>query len=248
MLSADSIPSFFTEIAPPRGAIGETRPYAVADDSVCTIVFMVCFLATLVVASLLRVGIAERIQHFFDAPSKRQRTIIPAAQTYGFRFLAVVMCLMYSFVYLFYFDERTEGLYISQRYLLLALLFAALVVFFLLKSTLMAAVNSVFFDGERRQQYAEESLFLLAMEGLVLVPIVCLVAEMGVSSSLYVTVITGVFIAFRLLTLYKQHAIFFHQKHMLLGYFIYLCTLEIAPFIAAWSMLSLISDRVVTIL
>ncbi len=224
------------------GFSGEEIPYSVVGDSYMGLLLIGCFIATVLVVAALRYFFMEQASVFFRSRPSRKAAFIGSMALRGEWFLFLEMCLMYGILYFFYLKDYVGSSLVVGHVQFIGIVSGVLVVFFLLKRLIVRAVDGVFFDREGRRRYMGVSLFLMACEGLFVMPIVYVLSYFDVSffdGMIYVLI---VFVLFRLLTIYKQKQIFFASREGFLGFFIYLCTLEIAPFFAIWSVLSIISD------
>ena len=106
---------------------------------------------------------------------------------------------------------------------------AIIIVYVLVKAVAYSVTGWVFFDRRSNDLWMKSFLFLLAMEGVCLFPIVMLRAyfELSVQTTLVSTaIVLGIF---KLLALYKSYLIFFRNGGHSLQIFLYFCTLELMP-------------------
>ena len=106
---------------------------------------------------------------------------------------------------------------------------AIIIVYTLVKAVAYSVTGWVFFDRRSNDLWLKSFLFLLAMEGVCLFPIVMLRAyfELSVQTTLVSTaIVLGIF---KLLALYKSYLIFFRNGGHSLQIFLYFCTLELMP-------------------
>ena len=85
-------------------------------------------------------------------------------------------------------------------------------------------------------------LYLSAMEGIVLFPIVMLQSYFGISVQSAIIYAAIVLILVKLLTIYKCFVIFFRQNGAVLQIILYFCALEIVPMLALAGFLVMIVD------
>ena len=112
----------------------------------------------------------------------------------------------------------------------------------MLKAVAYSVTGWVFFDRRRNDLWMKSFLFLLAMEGVCIFPIVMLRAyfDMPVHTTLLSTaIVLGIF---KLLSLYKSYLIFFRNGGHSLQIFLYFCTLELAPLAALIGSLTMIAN------
>ncbi len=245
--------NFFTESAPypvdrdaaRQGVPGDPVPYSIATDNFMTSLLVLFLIATIVVVSARsRFLLAQTRLFFYRRRGGSGDEGQPGpGEMRGMWFLAVQTCVMYAMIYFMYLRVYVAGTFTIEQYELIGVLFAIFAAFFLLKAWTTSFVNWTFFDSESRREFASSAFFLLGAEGLFLMPAVYVQAYFGLSFEKSVFYIFLVLILFRLLTIYKQKQIFFRQKVSLLGFCLYLCTLEIAPFFMVWNVLAVISGN-----
>ena len=85
-------------------------------------------------------------------------------------------------------------------------------------------------------------LFLVSMEGVILFPIVMLLAyfDLSVSSAVIYSIVIVSLV--KILTLYKLSVIFFRQRGSFLQIILYFCALEVIPMFVMWGVFDTIND------
>ena len=116
-----------------------------------------------------------------------------------------------------------------------------MLVYVLVKTAAFSMAGWVFFDRRRNEEWLKSFLFLLAMEGVCVFPIVMLQAyfEMPVQTTLICTM--AVLVVFKILALYKSYLIFFRHSGNSLQIFLYFCTLEAIPLVALMGSLDILT-------
>ncbi|MCD8282874.1 MAG: DUF4271 domain-containing protein [Prevotella sp.] len=245
--------NFFTEKIPyigrvtgvRQGAAGDTIPYSVATDDVMSTFLVGCLVATIIALSAVGRFVVRQVKLFFyNRRGETSVNTLTSSELRAMTFLSFQTCFMYALLYFAYVSNGSEREFYIEPYRIIGLLFAVFVVFFAAKGLIVSIVNRTFFSGNERRRYNESSLFLTAMEGLFLLPVVYLLAYFGLTFHAAAIYVILVVIIFRLLTIYKQKQIFFCQKAGLAGFSLYLCTLELAPFLMVWNVLILILAQV----
>ena len=208
------------------GVMGTPLPYSVRGDNVITILLLAC--GALLAVLLVR---ANPLQ-----PSKGggfQESPLPLGGWGEVLFFLLIDCLLLAIVAYVYAIEKMECSFVIQTQSLVMLLFFVLfLVYFGLKAALYSLVNSVFFNSKKTLQWNSSLFSLMAMEAVLLLPLVLLLVyfDLSVEKAQYVFL----FILFlnKLLAFYKGWSIFFHQKGRSLQIFLYFCALEIVPLLA----------------
>ncbi len=212
-----------------------------AVNDVLAAVLIACLLITLMFLAAHRSFLIAQVRTFFFSMNERNElVVVNAAQRRLQLFLSLETSFMYAVLYYFYARAYIAPTFTLNQNLCIALFFVLIALFFLLKVYLTAVVNWIFFDEERNKRFMYYNRFLLASEGLFLMPIVFIQAYYDLPPEYAVAYVSCVLIFFRLLAVYKEQRIFFRQISSCLGFFIYLCTLEIAPFFVVWNVMTII--------
>ena len=174
-----------------------------------------------------------------------QKAGMDATETTGeFRaqlYFLLLTCLLMALFYFFYTQEYIADTFIlSDEYLLVAIFFGVFCGYYALKGLLYTAVNLVFFDSKRNEQWLRTILFLQGAIGVFLFPAVMLLTYFDVTPVTIIYYLIGVLVFVKIMTFYKCSAIFFRQNALYLQIFLYFCTLEIIPLLALWGGLEVI--------
>ncbi len=212
-----------------QGIEGVPVPYSIATDNVMTLLLMACFVATIVAVVRMR-----------------RKMVVNITMVRCQWFLSLMMCLMYAILYFIYIEHYEDLSLLIHPDLQILIYFLIVLLFFLAKRIVTRAVGLVFFNREAVRRFTLETLFLMAMEGLCLIPAVYLTVYVDIPAEYTLAYALGVVILFRILTIFRQKVVFFHQKNSFLGFIVYLCTLEITPFFVLWSLLGIISGFLTT--
>ena len=104
-------------------------------------------------------------------------------------------------------------------------------------------MNWVFFGKQSRQQWWKTWLYLTALEGVALFPLVLLLVYLDISPQAWLVTLLIVAITIKILTFYKAFCIFFRQTRFYLQFFLYLCALELMPMASLAGLMSMLSSR-----
>jgi len=100
-------------------------------------------------------------------------------------------------------------------------------------------VNWVFFNSRANAFWQKSTLFLNSIEGLLLFPMVMVMAYFGISSHTVNLYTLGVVILVKFLLLYRCYVIFFKKIGAFLQIILYFCALEIIPLLMLFGTLSM---------
>ncbi len=230
-----------------QGVAGETVPYLVSRDNVVTIGLLCTFIIGLVALSGSREFILRQAKNFFHMPRRVADGGVPVGSI-RLQYLLMLQVSLVLTLGSFLFGSQLGILdgTATGRWLLLGAFFAAFVAYFLLKGILYTAVNWVFFERKKNEQWWHTWLFLTTAEGVLLFPLLLLAVYFDVSFiySLYYTLF--VVISVKILSFYKCFRIFFKKAAFCLQNILYFCALELMPVAALFGVLAL-ADNVLYI-
>ena len=206
-------PFFHPELFGGRlGVAGDPVPYSIARDNVITLLLLGCFVLALIAYAKSKGFILRQAKDFFRPPHNEKLTSI--SETSGelrFQlFLVLQSSLLMALIFFFYVQRNITDTFIIDQYQAIGVFAAIITAYAMLKAVAYSVTGWVFFDRRRNDLWMKSFLFLLAMEGVCIFPIVMLRAyfDMPVHTTLL---------------------IFFRNGGHSLQIFLYFCTLEIIP-------------------
>lgn len=227
------------------GVAGDPMPYSIQNDDVITGLLLGCFLLMMFSFSRLHHFILQQAKSFFHIQRSENVTVTTeTSDEFRFQFFMVALtCLLWALLAFFYTQTKVADTFILRsQYQLIAIFFGCFCVYFLLKGMLYPILNSLFFNRKKNEQWMKSILYLSAMEGIVLFPIVMLQSYFGISVQSAIIYAAIVLILVKLLTIYKCFVIFFRQNGAVLQIILYFCALEIIPMLALAGSLVMIVD------
>lgn len=226
------------------GVAGDPVPYTMRNDNVITGLLLGCFVVALFSLAHARGFLFRQAKNFFYVSKSGPKSVTETTSEIRLQFFLIgLTCLLFSILCFFFSREYiAETLILSSQHQLIAICFAIMVVYFLLKGLLYWSVNWIFFDRKKNEQWMKSMLYLSAMEGVVLFPIVMLQSYFGISVQSAIIYAAVVLILVKLLTIYKCFVIFFRQNGAILQIILYFCALEIVPMLALAGFLVMIVD------
>ena len=225
------------------GVAGDPIPYVINNDDVITGLLILCFLFIAFTLSRISGFIVKQLKDFFYF-QREDRVITETGNEMKFQLVFVgLTCLVYGLMYYLYTTTYTSESYIlPSEYALLGIFVAVFVLYFLLRFGIYHVVNTVFFDSWKSKKFLTSVLFLTAMEGALLFPVLLLFAYLHFSTQYAAYCCIAVLVLVKILTFYKSYIIFFKQNSVFLQIILYFCALEMVPLIALWGGLSVIVD------
>ena len=240
--SKDSL--FHPELTGGRhGVAGDPVPYTIAGDNLITSLLLACFILAMVALAKSQDFITRQAKNFFHVQRGTTTEITETAGELWVQFgLVAQTCLLFAIIYFFYLRSYVTDTFTIEQYQIVGIFTAVFAGYFLIKALIYSAVSWVFFDTKRNEQWMKSYLFILALEGVLLFPLVMLLSYFHLSMHNTVIYVGFVIIFTKILTFYKSFLIFFKQKRFFLQNILYLCALEIVPLLLLWGVLVLIGN------
>lgn len=228
------------------GVAGDPRPYSIRTDDILTGILLACLMVAALALSRTRFFFFQQARNFFRI--QRTDNVFEMTGTTGENRVQLFLCLqtcllcaLLSFVYTH--NNIATHFSLDSPYELILIFMGSFVAYFLIKALLYSVVNNVFFDARRNMQWLRSFVFLTAIEGLLLFPLVMLQSYFNFSTNGALIYLIIVLTIVKFLTFYKCWAIFFRQNVVSLQIFLYFCTLEIVPLLSMVGVLALIVDH-----
>lgn len=231
------------------GMAGDPVPYRFQTDHFVNISLMVAFFLVVGVISRSRHYLHEQLKGFFY---QRTRTNLFTERTdtelRGQIFLVFQTCFMLGVLFFDYVQERqTEVFNQVSPYKILSAGILGGVLYYLVKICIYSFVNRIFFSREKCKQWNEALMLTTLAFGLSLLPVGLLV----VYFHLEYAHMTGLFLIIlgvcKILLYYKCSRIFFSYRYGSVHLILYLCSLEIVPFLMLYKALTSYGNVLLTI-
>ncbi len=237
-------PYFHTEIAGKRqGVEGDPMPYSVENDNVMVSLLLVCLIGTAMAISASSDFFGRRLKSLFALGQQRKSDFTETSnEIYVQLALSVEACLLLAIMSISYLNDYVTDTFTIGQYEMTALFTGVFAAFFTTKAALQSAVGWVFFDYEKNRQWRSRTLFLTAMLGLLLLPIVLIRSFFSIDAEISVIYAISAVGLYELFTIYQAYRVFFLHGGMITGFILYLCTLEVVPLSLTWTTLVKISE------
>ena len=225
------------------GVAGDPVPETLSNNEVIPGLLILVFLFITFSLSRIPGFIVSQLKDFFYV-QRTDRDITETGSEVKFQFFFVgLTCLIYGLLYYLYATTNIADTFtLSSEYTILGIFIGVFVLYFLLRFLLYHCINLVFFDSRGNRKFLTSLLFLFAMEGVALFPVL-LVMTYWHFSPVYAAIYCAIVLFLvKILTFYKSYIIFFKQKGGFLQIILYFCALEMVPLFALWGGLSVIVD------
>ena len=225
------------------GVAGDPVPYTVRGDDAITSMLLVCFLAAVVVFAHSRQFILHQLKDFFYIRhGEHSSSETPA--TRFLVFLNLLTSLLLAITYYFYITSYVADTFVLDTpYELIAIFFGLFVAYFFCKAIVFQLVNAVFFESKKNIQWLGAFIFITALEGIALFPVVILQVYFNLPMQSVVYYFIFILVLAKILTFYKSWLIFFRQIDVFLQIILYFCALEIIPMLSFWGVLVMVTDE-----
>jgi len=226
-----------------HGFAGDPVPYALHNDDIITGLLLLCFLFITFVISRISGFMIRQAKDFFY-PTKAANMLLETGMEIKMQIVfGFVTCLQLALLYYFYVMRYVSDSFIlDSEYALLGIYMVTFIVYFIVKALLYTMANRVFFGRIKNLQFLGSLLFITAIEGVLLFPLVLLLTYFQISVQIAAYYFIFVLISVKLLTFYKSYVIFFKQKDFFLQIILYFCTLEMIPLSVLWTALAVITN------
>ena len=222
------------------GVAGDPVPYSIARDNIITILLLACFMLGLVAFAGSRPFMVRQASHFFRQPRGRLTEVTETAGELRFQlFLVLQSCLLLGLVYFFYVEQNVASTFTIDQYQVIGLFSLVFLGCMAFKAVAYHVSGWVFFSSLATRIWLKSYLFILALEGVALFPIVMLQAYFSTAVSTTLAAAAAVVALFKVLTFYKTYVIFFRGRGGIVQNFLYFCTLELIPLAALWGVLTI---------
>ncbi|MDO4172012.1 MAG: DUF4271 domain-containing protein [Prevotellaceae bacterium] len=212
------------------GESGDPVAYTLVNDSLISMVLLLCLLVTLITLARSRRLVRFQLKNLFRVPRENSVELRETAyelryQTY-FCLQGVILLgiLAYSITSQCIGDDFVLG-----RYATLGIFCGIFAAYNIVHETLLYIVHSVFFDRVRMHLDYITRLFFMAVQGALLLPITLVHIYFQLNAVTTLKVLLVALALPMLMCFYKSYNIFFRKRNSIMQFFLYLCTLEAVP-------------------
>ncbi|MCF0201983.1 MAG: DUF4271 domain-containing protein [Bacteroidaceae bacterium] len=239
---------YFPEVyaSSPYGIKGEPVPYTIRNDDFITSMLYVIVLIAMIAIAQSRDFIVRQFKAITRETSRDFNVRHETASEVRFQFfLAFQTCVLLGLTAFLYVNYQITSTYslVSHPATVLYVI-GIFIVYYVLKTLLQAVVGWVYFDPQENAMWMKSQLFLVAMEGVPLLPIVLLLCYFSMTFRAAILLSILVVICVKILTLYRCYHVFFYKKRPHLQIILYFCTLEIAPMMVFYGLSAQLLDAI----
>lgn len=215
-----------------NGVVGIPVEYAISNDSFLSMGLFMCILFSILMIARSERFIKFQFRNLFRTPREnsaimRETSSEMRYQVY-FSLQGILLLGLYSFTLARYMLRDGED-YSVGDYQLIGIYCLVYLAYRLLCECVEAVVLPVYFDESQRMIWAGARLFLIALQGALLLPLALVYfffhLNIVTATTIGLTII-GITV---LLRFYKAYKVFFQKNGSFLQFFLYLCTLKAVP-------------------
>ena len=224
------------------GVAGDAVPYSIGRDDIISIVLLVCFVVVMISVNSSGNFIIRQFRNFFYT-TRDNKVMTETSSELRFQIIMALIDILLLGIasYIYATDTIVRLPEMVDNYGLMGMMVGMFLCFFLLRWLVWTIVNITFFGSKKNIHWTRLQLFLTAMEGVLMFPLVMLLVYFDFSVEKGLICFLIILILNKILTFYKCWSIFFKQNGGVLQTFLYFCALEMTPLLAfcgAWVALT----------
>lgn len=225
------------------GVAGEPVPYSVGSDDIITSLLLGCMLIAVIAYSKSHHFMLRQTKEFFKIADRDRNTVATETGNEVWLQLLLILqtCVLGGVLWLWACYEFVGRTFTVEPWQMVIVFSLVLATYFFIKTILYSIVNWVFFSWSQNTRWLKSFLFLAAVEGVLLLPVVLLVAYFDISVKNAMLGVAIIVIFIKILLFYKSHTIFFKENVFVIQSFLYLCTIEIVPLGLLYAILRIVS-------
>ena len=223
--------TLFYSAIPLQGEVGVPRPYSVSGDNAISILLLSCIVLTAVIIAQARWLVVEKTKEFFLTAHDDDYDVLTASAVFYLPLLLFCSLALSVGLYVMAGSQLPEGIHLPPIAIVGGFA-AVLMLYIFTKYVLYAFVNNVFFGGKKSIQWGQAFLYVTALEGVLLFPLIVALVYFNILVKNAIYYCVAVLFLNKMLTFYKSYRIFFKQNGRYLENILYFCALEITPLLA----------------
>ncbi|MCI2086891.1 MAG: DUF4271 domain-containing protein [Prevotella sp.] len=225
------------------GVAGDPVPYTIAGDDLLTVLLLACFILAMVAFAKCRSFFYHQAKNFFFPPRMEQTAMTETSNEFRYQFFFILQtCLLFALTFFLYTRSVFGDTFAISRYKIIGIYTVVLAGYFFVKGLAYWFINWIFFDKRKNEQWFHAYFFLISTEGVVLFPMIMLMAYFRLPLQTGMIYALIVVVLFKLLTFYKAFIIFSQRISAIVQNILYFCTLEVIPMLVLWGIWEMIGN------
>jgi len=243
--AVDSVTAVLKPLDSHLGVAGEPLPYTIHNDDLMNIVLIGSMLLFIIAVARSMPFIIKQTKNFFRPINDDSEQELTSGELRLQICLALLDCMLLGTSIYMYAYHQIDLIFVSGSHApIIALFTGAFMAYFVLKMLIYTCVNLTLFGGKQNVRLLKSLLFIMALQAMLLSPIVLLQVYLGLSQNYVTNLSIFIVILAKLLTFYKAWSIFFRKNGTFLQTFLYFCTLEITPLLAMGGVLVQLANAI----
>ena len=214
------------------GEPGTPIPYNISTDNMLTASLLLLLMSFVVILAKSAQSTVQQGKQFLFGTHRNDVGKETSNLLFCICMLPINCWLLAIFSHSYASEHITRHFSVEPPILVVTIFFAAFLGYFLLKWLAYTVVNAILFSGKKRQQWNSDFLFITAIEGVLMFPLVFLLVYFDLSTKNALFYFGFILILNKMLAFHKGWTIFFKQNAGYLQIFLYFCALEAAPLLA----------------
>lgn len=217
-----------TSIIP--GEAGEPISHSITNDGFVAMALTLSILLSIIMTARSWRFISFQTKNLFRMPREHSVELRETSDEMQYQLFFAIqgIALLATFAYNVTQEYIDRDIDISE-YALLGLYFGVFAAYRIITEILHHIVHLVFFTKAQRHLSNISRLFLIAMQGALMLPLLLLNVYLDTDAKLTLHLLVIMVAVTLLLRFYKAFCIFFRKNNNFLQFFLYLCTLEAVP-------------------
>lgn len=222
------------------GMEGDPLPYRLTDDSTIILIEVLCMTFLLLAYSQSWRMWSRMMKAFFHSEGPGRITTTPdtlAEQHFQWVGVAGTITTVATLLYFAAHDMHLLPTVDAPSHIYLFTFIGGATLYFCVKVCMYIAVNWIFFESKKNEQWLKLWLFLTTIEGILSYPLLLIYPNIGISPQILVISLLGIVFFIKILTIYKSYIIFFKRSGIILHIILYFCALEMTPLTVCYGLL-----------
>lgn len=215
-----------------NGEIGIPIESSISNDSLLTLTLFMCVLLSIITLSRSWHFTCYQFKNIFRTPRETSILLRETSSEMRYQtFFSIQGVLLLAF---FLYDIARMSLndgedFSVSNYMMIAIYGVLILLYRGLCELVEVIVLPVYFTKNQRMIWAGNRLFLIAMQGVLLLPLALVYFFFRLNPYTALLIAIGIISITMLLRFYKAYCIFFQKNGAFLQFFLYLCTLKVVP-------------------
>ncbi len=210
-------------VDPAWGVEGIPLSYELRFDDAITLLLLAGFVVTMVALGYTKRFVVWQLKNFFYVQRNDAGRVSQSAAEFRCQVILLLhTCLQLAILlYIYTVGETVAPIATEIRHRMIAFFFVAILGYFAARFLLYTIVNNIFFDARRNREWLRSLLFVSALEGVMLLPLVLVSVYLDLSVATVTMIVIVAFSLVKILLMMKCYSIFLRGWAGFLQFFLY---------------------------